>query len=430
MWTRAQVEALAPDAGSLPAARSMTDRRKWQGLGQSPQALWGMVQGSGKQPYQSQVDLNGPAFRCSCPSRKFPCKHCLGLMLLWNLDPKALPEAEAPGWVRDWIAGREKKKAPAVPSGDKAPDLEAQAKRAAQRHGRVVEGAEFLRVWLSDLMRGGLSAAPVLPDSNWELAAARLIDCQAPGLARQIRRIPEILARPPWQEALLEHLGRIHLLLEAFSRLDTLPPDMQAEVRARIGWTQSQEAVLASEGVADRWWVVGQRLFDDEQVRTLRTWLRGERSERNALVLEFAVGDRPLPATFLLGSAFQGEMAFFPGVFPLRALVKSRADMQFGEPRGEVDFLVGYAAALAANPWLDAYPVLLEGARPSASGAGVLDTAGRELLFLPSFSEFWQVAAVSGGAPVRLFGEWDGRFLRPLTMWEGGRIYRLGGVAQ
>ncbi|CAN0465639.1 unnamed protein product, partial [Phaeothamnion confervicola] len=125
MWTRAQVEALAPDAGSLPAARSLTDRRKWQGLGQSPQALWGLVQGSGKQPYQSQVDLNGPAFRCSCPSRKFPCKHCLGLMLLWNLDPKALPEDTPPGWVSDWIAGREKKKTPSAPSGEKAPDLEA-----------------------------------------------------------------------------------------------------------------------------------------------------------------------------------------------------------------------------------------------------------------------------------------------------------------
>ena len=429
MWTRAQIEALAPDAGSLPAARSMTDRRKWQGLGQSPQALWGMVQGSGKNPYQSQVDVAGPAFRCSCPSRKFPCKHCLGLMLLWNLDSKALPEATAPGWVTDWIAGREKKKAVAVSSGDKPLDLEAQAKRAAQRQARVQEGLDFLRVWLSDLMRGGLSTAPVLPDSHWDLAASRLIDCQAPGLARQLRRIPEILARPPWQAPLLEHLGRIHLLLEAFSRLDYLPMEMQAEVRARIGWTQSQEAVLAGVGVADRWWVVGQRLFDDEQVRTLRTWLRGERTERSALVLEFAVGDRPLPATFLLGSAFEGELAFFSGVYPLRALVKSRAEMLLGEPRGEVDFLTGYAEALAVNPWLDAYPVLLEGGRPSASGSGVLDTAGRELLFPPSFSEFWQLAAVSGGAPARLFGEWDGHYLRPLTMWESGQIYRLGGVA-
>jgi uncharacterized Zn finger protein len=25
------------------------------------------------------VDLSGPAFRCTCPSRKFPCKHGLAL---------------------------------------------------------------------------------------------------------------------------------------------------------------------------------------------------------------------------------------------------------------------------------------------------------------------------------------------------------------
>lgn len=32
-------------------------------------AVWGLCQGSGKDPYQTQIDLIGPAFRCSCPSR-------------------------------------------------------------------------------------------------------------------------------------------------------------------------------------------------------------------------------------------------------------------------------------------------------------------------------------------------------------------------
>ncbi len=32
-------------------------------------AVCGLCQGSGKNPYQTQIDLIGPAFRCSCPSR-------------------------------------------------------------------------------------------------------------------------------------------------------------------------------------------------------------------------------------------------------------------------------------------------------------------------------------------------------------------------
>nr|WP_279163542.1 SWIM zinc finger family protein [Rhodococcus erythropolis] len=30
------------------------------------------------------VDLRGPAYKCSCPSRKFPCKHALGLLVEWS----------------------------------------------------------------------------------------------------------------------------------------------------------------------------------------------------------------------------------------------------------------------------------------------------------------------------------------------------------
>ena len=31
---------------------------------------------------RSQVELSGPAYKCSCPSRKVPCKHALALLLL------------------------------------------------------------------------------------------------------------------------------------------------------------------------------------------------------------------------------------------------------------------------------------------------------------------------------------------------------------
>ena len=76
------VLALAPDEASAKAARGLTSPAKWPLLGADDAAVWGECQGSGSKPYQTQVDLSGPAFRCSCPSRKFPCKHNLALLML------------------------------------------------------------------------------------------------------------------------------------------------------------------------------------------------------------------------------------------------------------------------------------------------------------------------------------------------------------
>ena len=83
-WTEQQVVALAPDdsvgrrgpqAGAAGAVvRHRAAPTPWCGAS---------ARGAGKTPYQVSVDLTGPAFRCSCPSRKFPCKHGLALLLLW-----------------------------------------------------------------------------------------------------------------------------------------------------------------------------------------------------------------------------------------------------------------------------------------------------------------------------------------------------------
>ena len=82
-WTHAQVADLAPESSSMNAARRLARPGPWSETGSTDTLVWGKCQGSGKTPYQVSVDLTGPAFRCSCPSRKFPCKHGLALLLLW-----------------------------------------------------------------------------------------------------------------------------------------------------------------------------------------------------------------------------------------------------------------------------------------------------------------------------------------------------------
>ncbi len=75
--------ALAPDAASQRAAAGLGPPR-WSGAGAAGDLVWGLCAGSAKQPYQAIVDLAGPAYKCSCPSRKFPCKHALALLLNWS----------------------------------------------------------------------------------------------------------------------------------------------------------------------------------------------------------------------------------------------------------------------------------------------------------------------------------------------------------
>src|SRR5678815_5061397 len=97
---------LAPDASSASAARGCSNPGKWVTIGRSDVALWGEFQGSGSKPYQTQVDLREPAFKCSCPSRKFPCKHGLGIMLIFASGENAIAQAKRPQWVDEWMSTR------------------------------------------------------------------------------------------------------------------------------------------------------------------------------------------------------------------------------------------------------------------------------------------------------------------------------------
>src|SRR5688500_11207695 len=135
-WTPEQVLALAPDASSLSAGKELSSPAKWVSSGANVAAAWGEAKGSGAKPYQTRIDLSEPAFKCSCPSRKFPCKHALGLFLLTDSEPKAFKQKTPPEWVAQWLEGRgakaEKKAKKAEEAAAAPPDPEAQAKRAAE----------------------------------------------------------------------------------------------------------------------------------------------------------------------------------------------------------------------------------------------------------------------------------------------------------
>jgi uncharacterized Zn finger protein len=73
-----QVAEMAPDPAAAAAGKKLVALKLWSDLGRSPAAIWGKCQGSAL--YQVKIDLANMGTSCSCPSRKFPCKHALGLL--------------------------------------------------------------------------------------------------------------------------------------------------------------------------------------------------------------------------------------------------------------------------------------------------------------------------------------------------------------
>jgi hypothetical protein len=442
-WTAEQVIALAPDASAAKSGKDLSVPRKWKTLGMEPNCAWGTIQGSGQDPYQTCVDLGGLAFKCTCPSRKFPCKHGLGLLLIVAQQPGAMTEKQPPAWTTEWIARRSEKERKSAKAGtpEAPPDPEAEKKaaaaadkRAASREAKVSAGLDELGIWLGDLVRNGFATLPGKPSSFWETPAARLVDAQAPGLARRVRALDGISTTGErWPTRLLREASLLHLVREGWLRITSLPPATQADIRTVIGFTANQEEALEQAGVQDQWLVVGQCVEEDERLKVQRSWLFGAASRRFALSLSFSASpNQPLDITLAPGTVLDAELVFFRGAWPLRALVKQRqrspTTTAVGLPHETIATANALAAeAFTANPWLERIPFGLAAVMPSRRAHGwiVRDAAGCCLPLRISDADAWKLVALAGGCPMALAGEWDGEQLRPLSVWAEGRFLRV-----
>lgn len=427
--TTEAVTTLAPDAASASAGRKLGRASAWKALGQDATTLWGECQGSAL--YQVRVDRSTYVTACSCPSRKFPCKHALGLLYIVADDADALTETLQPDWVAAWAAKRaatverrEGKIEAATP--EQAPEAKARSKRADKRAAAVDEGLATLDLWLDDLIRGGLAAVESQPPSFWLEQASRMVDAQASGVASRLRRMAGMPhSSPDWPARLLSALGSLALLSEAYGHIDTLDPALQEDVRQAIGWTLKEDEVVArGEHVEDDWFVLGSYSFETEgeHLRTQRTWLLGVDTGRIALVLQFAFGRASFATTFPSGSRRHAVLAFWPSAYPLRALVKGgemTAARTTGPPPSTAsldDFLAIVAEATARQPWLERRACLLSQVVPVLTGERrwlLRDRAGKALPL--ARGDHWSLLASSGGHPVDLGVEWDGAALRPLA---------------
>ncbi|MFE0156633.1 SWIM zinc finger family protein [Nonomuraea sp. NPDC059007] len=318
------------------------------------------------------------------------------------------------------------------------------------RHARVAAGLAELERWLGDQVRLGLGQAG---DRDWDDLVKRLVDAQAPGAAGLVARLERVRAAAGWPGALLSEYALLNLLAVAYRRRAELPPALARTVLTRVGFTTSRAEVLAEPHVRDRWLVLGVRDEPLDHVTARRVWLRGQATGRPALILTFTPAAHPMDETPPPGSTLEAALAFYPAAAPLRALIAGpdgEEPPEFARPgipapgphgtfpapdavagldlhedssvpgrRVREDFgavsvaaaLEEVAGALAADPWTDAWPLLLDAVVPGRADLGGLPLH-------PACHDPWRLIAVSGGGPVTVAAEWTPRGLRPLTVWD------------
>ena len=167
------VDGEAPNANAIKNGRGLIMKGKFVALNKDKDntLLFGECSGSGKSNYVCScdfVDRAKPVYRCTCPSRQFPCKHCLGLMYAF-IDGKKFKNAAVPADIADKrgkLEKRAEKKKEAASKPKKVNKAALKKKITAQ-----LKGLDLLEQLTHDLVRAGMG--------NMNAKLARQIEDQA-----------------------------------------------------------------------------------------------------------------------------------------------------------------------------------------------------------------------------------------------------------
>lgn len=435
--TEEQIQNLSPDASNFKRGKALAKTPKWQLLAKKEKIVWGLCKGSGSNPYKVQVDLEEPAYKCSCPSRKFPCKHAIGIMLLYAQNTSDFTEKkEADVWVQEWLDKRKKttakKKDPKEYTDEELVKKQKNKEKSIAKRQREMEsGIAELKEWLTDTMQLGIAELQSFPASYFDEKGRRLHDNKLPSLGNAVKELYGQLQAKNWQKQSMETLAWLYTIANGFQQMDKLSPALQADIKSVIGVNMKKDEVIEmGEIIADDWLVLGRKQetsLTDSQLRFQRTWLKGANTHQFALLLDFSFRNAPFENNLRTAGIFTGEIAYYPG-FPLRAVIKSKKTFEgnLGELAVHGDFneyLSQYAEALVHNPFLYRYPFIVENIYFDKKGK--LYDQNKVNIPIENTKTLYKLLALSGGLPITLFGEWSGKSLLPMSVLTDGRVFAL-----
>lgn len=437
--TLERIEALAPDQASLAAARKLLKPSNWPLLAAAEGLVWGDCQGSGSTPYRVVISEADSGYKCSCPSRKFPCKHSLALMWMRTEGKTSFTSEPVPDWVKDWMSRR---RGPAVAPTDSAPrasiTLAATAEEEASsvdtpqraaarernrldREAAILEGLDDLELWLNDQIQNGMANFLNHAQQSCRTIAQRLVDAKAPGLAARLDGIPTrlfTLANPLRPVAAIQELGQVHLIAKAYRRSAQLPPPLASDARQAIGLSITRDALLADASaprVSGQWRVFAvQSHVQPDRLRRVESWLIRDNGPGYAVLIDyFPVSTGAAVGGYMVGDRIDAELVYYPSAVPLRAqiaqlhqsAVRSSDPLDLSLARG----LAQYQSALAELPWLGSYPIAFQAATVRRSGEQLYLVDDAKQLALPLHSALATLALPLTPLPVFSgIGLWNG----------------------
>lgn len=193
------ISALAPNPAAVSNGRKISQKGGFVRLEQSADDTFflGECTGSGKNNYVTTADFiesAQPVFRCTCPSRQFPCKHSLAL-LYEMMSGKSFAVCEIP---EDILQKRSKKQARTEKAEIAAQDAAAGKPAAppkvnkaarAKKLQKQLEGLELTAKLTSDLLGTGLGAMGGAALSTYRQLSKQLGDYYLPGPQHLLNRL-------------------------------------------------------------------------------------------------------------------------------------------------------------------------------------------------------------------------------------------------
>ena len=213
-----EIISLAPNAGAVSNGRKISSSQGFVSRMRSADDTFymGECKGSGKSNYRVSADFvkeGAPVFRCSCPSRQFPCKHAVAL--LFEIEAgKDVPIGEIPEEILEKRAkqeARERKAEQAAEeregksgiqdSGEEGSartekkDSKSSKSRSGSRSARTkklkkqLEGLAMLGQLTDSLLTAGLASMGSISLKEYRELSKQLGDYYLPGPQARLNRL-------------------------------------------------------------------------------------------------------------------------------------------------------------------------------------------------------------------------------------------------
>lgn len=292
------VAEMAPNPKALLDGRGVVKKGALRNLARSEDGklIFGLCQGSGSTPYQVSMDFetggDRPTLRCTCPSRQFPCKHELAIMLAYVANGASFPAAEPPADLLEkrakLLQRAEKKAAPS--SEPKKVNKNALARKAQEQSTAL----DTLETFVLDLVSSGLGGLTGKHLKAIDTQAKRLTDAQLYGASAALQHLSALVsddkrrARDDDEE---EKKAARGLSEERQARIAALVTQLWVTIRKgrRALEGKLEEGAAQSEADAQVESILGRR-YQLPELREAGYWV----TERNVLELAHEREDDPV----------------------------------------------------------------------------------------------------------------------------------------